>query len=882
MKHMDNLRQGYGPDTNWHFDCLRLGATATAGAAEDSPKKEPGVLMLARTAALRRCQTIGLCVFIAGAPATVVVAAPDDAALEEVIVTAQKRAENIQDVPIAISAFSAEALQARGATNVADISAFTPNVQIDRSSPFAGSSTILSAYVRGIGQNDFAFNMEPGVGLYVDGVYYARTVGAAVDLLDVDHVEVLKGPQGTLFGRNTIGGAIHIVTRKPGREAGFQAELTAGDYDRQGVRVAADMPIVDGLAYASVSGSLLQRDGYQKRIPFDLANNTVVNPITGASYAGSSYGNDNAGFVRAKGGFSGSDTQGGVNSRTARAKLLLTPGGGVEILLSADLTNAREEATPMSLLKTYLSPGSLFGLVYNSCVGGLDPSIVTAGGLPPGMCNVPRGTVGTSLASVAPNRLPYGSHFLTGNIDTTYANGSNFSDVRTWGLGGTLDWKLNEKFSLRSITAYRSLDSKFGQDDDGAPDAFIDTSFTMDQQQFSEELQLNGSTFSDRLKSVLGAYYFTEKGGLLDTVTFASGLLQVYGPNDFKNDAWALFTHNNLKITDRLGATLGLRYTSETKYFTGGQSDLNNFVNAFLQVPAVVFPDPSNTQLLFPKGQNKRDFSNTSARAGLEYHFAPDVMGYASFAQGYKSGGWTTRLAVPLLVSAGAGAPIDPTKPPAFDPEKANTYELGLKSELAGHRVRLNVAAFRTDYQDMQIVAAPAFSFGAPWFFNAGEARIQGLEAEADLKAGAGLVFNASVGYLDAHYTKLGAVALAGGIDQQDLLVNVPKWSGTVGATYSVATGMNRSLGLHVDYSYKSNMARDASNTPELMTGAFGLLGANVNWGAADGHWQLFLAGENIGNKRYILSGNNNEGVGAIAATFNGPRMWYFGVRVRG
>jgi len=213
MKHMDNLRQGYGPDTNWHFDCLRLGATATAGAAEDSPRKEPGVLMLARTAALRRCQTIGLCVFIAGAPATVVVAAPDDAALEEVIVTAQKRAENIQDVPIAISAFSAEALQARGATNVADISAFTPNVQIDRSSPFAGSSTILSAYVRGIGQNDFAFNMEPGVGLYVDGVYYARTVGAAVDLLDVDHVEVLKGPQGTLFGRNTIGGAIHIVTR---------------------------------------------------------------------------------------------------------------------------------------------------------------------------------------------------------------------------------------------------------------------------------------------------------------------------------------------------------------------------------------------------------------------------------------------------------------------------------------------------------------------------------------------------------------------------------------------------------------------------------------------------------------------------------------------
>ena len=162
----------------------------------------------------------------------------DDLSLEEVVVTAQKRAENNQDVPIAITALSADALAEKGITNIAQISDFTPNIQIDRASSFAGSSTIISAFIRGIGQSDFAFNMEPGVGLYVDGVYYARTVGAAVDLLDVERVEVLKGPQGTLFGRNTIGGAIHIVTRKPGEELAYQGAVSAGDYDSQVVRGA--------------------------------------------------------------------------------------------------------------------------------------------------------------------------------------------------------------------------------------------------------------------------------------------------------------------------------------------------------------------------------------------------------------------------------------------------------------------------------------------------------------------------------------------------------------------------------------------------------------------------------------------------------------------
>ena len=147
--------------------------------------------------------------------------------IEEIIVTAQKRAENIQNVPIAITAFSGSDLQTKGITDLHQLSNMTPNVNLEAGSPFSGDRSVLSASIRGIGQDDFAFNLDPGVGIYLDGVYLARTIGANVDLLDVDRIEVLKGPQGTLFGRNTIGGAISIVTRTPGDQFFVEGEATA-------------------------------------------------------------------------------------------------------------------------------------------------------------------------------------------------------------------------------------------------------------------------------------------------------------------------------------------------------------------------------------------------------------------------------------------------------------------------------------------------------------------------------------------------------------------------------------------------------------------------------------------------------------------------------
>jgi outer membrane receptor protein involved in Fe transport len=187
--------------------------------------------------------------------------------VEEVVVTAQKTTQNIQNVPIAITAVTAKALQQKGINDVSKLTNIAPNVQLDAGTPFSGSDAVLSAYIRGIGQDDFAFNLDPGVGVYVDGVYLARSVGANTSMLDVDRVEILKGPQGTLFGRNTIGGAISIITRDPGHDFMVRGEVTTGQFSRLDTRITADLPITDKIL-TSITFDEERRNGWQHRIPF--------------------------------------------------------------------------------------------------------------------------------------------------------------------------------------------------------------------------------------------------------------------------------------------------------------------------------------------------------------------------------------------------------------------------------------------------------------------------------------------------------------------------------------------------------------------------------------------------------------------------------------
>src|SRR5262245_36098237 len=475
--------------------------------------------------------------------------------LEQVTVTATRRSENIQNVPIAVTAVTAQQLESKGINDVAKLSAIAPNVTLDAGTPFSGSDTVLAAYIRGIGQNDFAFNQDPGVGVYVDGVYLARSVGSNTSMLDVERVEILKGPQGTLFGRNTIGGAISIVTRDPGKDFMFKGSVTGGTFNRLDVQATADIPLSDTVR-SSLSIASAKRDGYQRRVPFTALQNsapTATNPLAtipdcGAVGATCSFATDDSARFPAA-GQGKSEKEGGVDQWSVRGKLLLEPSDTFRLTLSGDYQNVDQSASPNTALA--INPVGLAGL-YNACLMGFaGPNVQGApcgprGGLPstpvpyallPGIAGI--NADGNSFNNI----LPYDNRFETGNIDTSYATGNSFSRLKNWGIAATAELHFTDNLSVKSITAYRDLHWFTGMDLDRSPLPILEPSFQMPQHEFSQEFQLNGAAVDGRLNYTIGAYYFKEAGHLHDYVIFPYGLLMIDGPNDLSTKAMAGFVH---------------------------------------------------------------------------------------------------------------------------------------------------------------------------------------------------------------------------------------------------------------------------------------------------------------------------------------------------
>ena len=306
-------------------------------------------------------------------------AAPTDTGvLEEVIVTAQRRSENVQNVPIAITAFTAESLQSRNLVDVRAIGNLSPGVNLDAGAPFSGDRSVLSASIRGIGQDDFAFNLNPGVGVYVDGVYLARTIGANQQLLDVDRIEILKGPQGSLFGANTIGGAISIVTHTPGDEERFVGSATGGSYDRRDFAFTADLPLIKDTLLSTISVSSQNQTGWQKVIPYPAST-----PYGQAAFVVDPQN------VYPKGGYQTSDNYGGTGVQTVRGKLLWKASDKLTVTLSADWSHEDQTALPYTVLGIYGGNlnGSTFSTLYNLCISNnaatLPGAIFANGGPPP-------------------------------------------------------------------------------------------------------------------------------------------------------------------------------------------------------------------------------------------------------------------------------------------------------------------------------------------------------------------------------------------------------------------------------------------------------------------------------------------------------------------
>jgi len=557
-------------------------------------------------------------------------------ALEEIVVTAQKRSENVQKVPIAITAFTAETLQSKGLNNLHALSNLTPNVNLDGGAPFSGDSSVLSASIRGIGQDDFAFNLDPGVGVYLDGVYLARTIGANQNLLDVDRIEILKGPQGTLFGRNTIGGAINIVTHTPGAESKISGSMTLGSYNRHDVLLTADMPISDTLL-TTVSVSSQTREGYQKVIPYPADSVIGSTPYMVSGQAD---------YPKAPGTES-SSANGGQNVQALRFKMLWHASDVVDVTLAGDYTHENQsglanviQSVTTANSSTYLGPSpalfgpNIFGNLYNMCIttpatalagggfnttnglcgplavgtwnsttgkftgSGYGPGSAALGGV--GAVGVPNSVL-AGLVAAFPTVAPYvhqGANGIgsviypgqtpriywdfantqTGNIDTTYANGPSFAKYDAVGTSITLDWQVSNDLKFKSITGWRQINWNIGTDLDGTPESMQEVTDSQHQHQISQEFQLNGKAVNERLNYALGLYYFTEGGYVHDFVPFDTGYLYILDvANDVKTDSYAAYAHLDFNVTDQWTLTAGGRYSIERKKFLGGQADLDGF-----------------------------------------------------------------------------------------------------------------------------------------------------------------------------------------------------------------------------------------------------------------------------------------------------------------
>jgi iron complex outermembrane recepter protein len=904
---------------------IRKSRGIAAGRPQSLSQVVGGILLLAGTASAVAQQ----------APAAVAPPA-ESGALQEIVVTAERRSENIQSVPIAVTAFTAEALQSRNLTDVHTLGALTPGVNLDAGAPFSGDRSVLSASIRGIGQDDFAFNLNPAVGVYLDGVYLARTIGANQSLLDVDRVEILKGPQGTLFGANTEGGAISIVTHTPGNEAKFTAQATGGSFDRRDFAFTGDLPIIQDTLLSSITVSSQVRNGYVNVIPYPTNSPQgespyVVDPQT----------------AYPKSGYQTSDNYGGYNTQTIRGKLLWNASDKLTVTTTADWTHEDQTALPYTVLGTFTGnvAASTFSTLYDLCISnsaGSLPGAIAASVPPPlagtfaaggflnsqfaSNCSKPRaqvpglstggaaligaGYVGGPAGPYNYNNHP-GTAYLgtnqprlwfdyaatnTGNIDTTYANGPDFARLDGFGGSVTAAYSVSDDMTLKSITGYRQTTWLIGTDLDGTPETLQEVTDHQHQWQVSQEFQLSGKAFDNALNYVGGLYYFEEAGYVHDYVPFES-ILYVYDlQNDVNNRNAAAFFHADYRL-DNWGFTAGGRYTDVRAEFIGGQADLNDFPSPLINPPNV--PGLPGVFRYFPPGDNSQSWHIFDPTVGVQYHIDDDVMAYLSWGKGFKAGGWTTRLSAAITSASQA----------EFSPEYSKTWELGLKSSWLNNHLRANAALFYTDYDGIQLNIQQGIS---PVYTNAGNAKIKGGELELQSIVGHGLSLNFSGSYIDAYYTYVNPFAnipqsilpdgtnvcpstkLAGsppapicaiqpaGITQLDAkLPKTPKYKLSLFPQYDYSLSNDATVRVIADYTYTAEMFNDALNTPQLRRSPTHIVDASIHYISPTDLYDVAFGGTNLTDDRYITAGSPNIGAGEVGGYYNEPREWYLQITMK-
>lgn len=716
--------------------------------------------------------------------ATAATAAEESTA--KVVVTARRREESLQDVPVSVTAFSADQLSKQAVPDVTSLAFALPNTTLKAS---RATNTTLTAFIRGVGQADPLAGFESGVGIYIDDIYLARPQGAVADIYDVERIEVLRGPQGTLYGRNTIGGAVKYVTRKLGPNPEARLRATIGEHGQKDAVLTASTALSDTVR---IGGTLAKftRDGFGKNL-----------------YTG-------------KGNYD-------KDATAARLSAEFTPTQDLFIRIAGDIT--QDDSNPK---------------------------------------NGHRLTVGRTSGA------PILSNVYDTRANLTKALGHD-QEVRAHGVSATVEYRLNNEWDLKSITASRRDKSYAPIDFDALPVVDMEVPALYTNRQFSQELQVsyNGA----RLQGVAGLYYMdanafnefdTVLGGAIPTSTYTMG--------DIDTKAWAAYFDGSYALTDTLNLSFGGRYTVDKReadilrqiYFGDrGTPPLGN-------AGAILFRTDTDLR----NGLLKREDKKFTPRVAVNWKLNPAHNLYASYSEGFKGGGFDPRLNV-----VGTLIPLE-TARAGYAPETIETVELGLKSSFMGGRITTNTALFHSDYQDVQIPGSVAIDTNgdgrddsfAGVTTNAGKAKIKGAELEAIANITPNFMIAGMVSYIDAKYREYFVAGV--NVANQRVFQNTPRNSSNIRANYDIPLplfGRNGRLSLMGSWSYKgaTNQFEYASI---LDQDAYRIWDAGIVWTRADGKVRAGLHGKNLGDTHYKTAGYffptlGNEGT--LTAFYGNPRQ---------
>ena len=728
--------------------------------------------------------------------------------VQDIVVTARRVSESVQKVPLAITVVGGEQLEDSSVRGIKDLQGMAPAMYITTGN---GGPSTANIAIRGQTQADSLLVTDPSVAVYLNEINLPRQIGLRSAFLDVDQVQVLKGPQGTLFGKNTTGGALLLRSKRPDlAAAGGYLQGTMGNLGTLQITGAAGAPIIDGVLGIRFAGQIASKDGYGRN---------AIGQKLGDQY-----------------------------DRSARVSLLAEPSEALSVFLTADYSKLTSNGSVSKVSRLNPLAFSGAGAPLNGLASALNQAVAQLG-----------------LTRTVPNYTTAYNYLQDQMVDDVGRFDTNgvervFAYLRIYGFSGDVSLDVGD-VTLRSITGYRNTARNDQQDYDQSPVEIVRPRNFVYSDQFTQEVQILGSL--GNLELIAGGFYSHEHGRE-GSVTRQFSLVNPTSPSGAEyfvtNESYAGFVQANYALSDTLKATGGFRYTKVTQ-----DVDVRNTNALGCVVPIAVRPNPAVCSAPFSLSTKKPSYL-----VSIDWQATPDILLYAKTSSSFRGGGFNVRGG-----SAGGANPYLP-----FDPETATDYEIGFKGDLMDRTLRLNLAAYYTDYKDIQksslIVANNSIITVVN---NAAKGSIYGGEAELTWQPTPQFTLNATGAWTHTKYSRF---VEANGNDRSAEPFPVPEWQYSVSGKYAVPVGKG-DLSLFAAWRWQDDVAfrGTALNRASTSQKAFGLLEGRIAYSLdSDAGLEVALFGKNLLDKTYRTNALDFDGSLGYNLVFLGePRT--FGIEVR-